>query len=121
MCCKGFLKRFAPFFITLAVGLFVASFFVTVALPNIRVNRGWRSHREYHRRLEFDNQRLRDENFRLNQENQLYKDSQQNKIRVELEEKGRVTRVRVRRIEQSVNDLVPPPPPIPVQPAQMTR
>jgi hypothetical protein len=28
MCCKGILKRVLPFFLTLAVGLFIASFFV---------------------------------------------------------------------------------------------
>ena len=28
MCCKGMLKRVLPFFLTLAVGLFIASFFV---------------------------------------------------------------------------------------------
>jgi hypothetical protein len=124
MFIKGFLKRFAPFFISLALGLFVASFFVTIAVPNVRFNRGWRNHREYHRRMEFENQRLKEENFRLNQENQLYRDSQQNKIisgRVEFDEKVKVARVRVRKSAQSVNDLVPPPPPIPVQPAPMQR
>lgn len=31
MCCKGILKRVLPFFLTLAVGLFIASFFVDLA------------------------------------------------------------------------------------------
>jgi len=31
MCCKGMLKRVLPFFLTLAVGLFIASFFVDLA------------------------------------------------------------------------------------------
>src|SRR5690242_1119355 len=31
MCCKGVLKRVLPFFLTLAVGLFIASFFVDLA------------------------------------------------------------------------------------------
>jgi hypothetical protein len=31
MCCKGVLKRIVPFFLTLAIGLFIASFFVDLA------------------------------------------------------------------------------------------
>jgi hypothetical protein len=98
MCCKGFLKRFAPFFITLTLGLFVASFFVTVARPNIRTVRGWKSHREYHRRLEFENQRLREENSRLKRD-AAQREAQQNL-----------------KVVEDVNDLVPPPPPLPVRP-----
>ena len=93
MFIKEFLKRFAPFFIALAVGLFVASFFVSIALPNIRVNRGWKSHRDYHRKMEFENQRLREENLRLRREAQ-----------------------RNASFDVEINDLVPPPPPLPVQP-----
>lgn len=58
-------KRVAPFFLTFAVGLFIASFFVTVAAPNFQFNRGLSKHRQYHRRIESENQRLREENLRL--------------------------------------------------------
>ena len=65
MCSKDFVKRVVPFFLTFAVGLFIASFFVSIAAPNFQFNRGWRKHRQYHRTIESENQRLRDENFRL--------------------------------------------------------
>lgn len=58
-------KRVAPFVLTLAVGLFIASFFVTVAAPNFNFKRGMSKHRQYHRRIEAENQRLREENLRL--------------------------------------------------------
>jgi hypothetical protein len=99
MCKKGLLKRLVPFFLALGLGLFVASFFVTLALPNVRFTRKWRSHREYHRMMEFENQRLKQENYQLKRE------------------------IRVQRIEQSpdfegdINQLVPPVPPLaPVAP-----
>lgn len=59
------IKRVAPFVLTLTLGLFVASFFVTVAAPNFQFRRGFSKHREYHRRIESENQRLREENIRL--------------------------------------------------------
>ncbi|HXG83375.1 MAG TPA: hypothetical protein VNI84_05040 [Pyrinomonadaceae bacterium] len=68
MCNKGFFKRIVPFFLTFAVGLFIASFFVTVAAPSFQFNNRARRHREYHRTMEFENQRLREENFRLRRE-----------------------------------------------------
>ena len=64
MCCKGFFKRIVPFFLTFAVGLFIASFFVTLAAPNLSF-RGWKRHQQYHQMMEFENQRLNDENSRL--------------------------------------------------------
>ncbi|HEY8558767.1 MAG TPA: hypothetical protein VIL74_00080 [Pyrinomonadaceae bacterium] len=59
------IKRVAPFALTFAVGLFIASFFVTVAAPNFQFKRGFNRHREYHRRIESENRRLREENNRL--------------------------------------------------------
>jgi hypothetical protein len=59
------IKRVAPFVLTFGVGLFIASFFVTVAAPKLDFNRGFSRHREYHRRIESENQRLRQENERL--------------------------------------------------------
>ncbi len=92
MCSKGLLKRIAPFFLTFALGLFVASFFVSVALPNMRFNRGFRKHKEYHRKLESENQQLKEENSRLKREARQNTD-----------------------FDGDINSLVPPPPPIPVQ------
>ena len=70
MCCKGFVKRVLPFFLTFAVGLFIASFFVTVAAPSFQFqNRSWkRNHRQYDRQREIEIQRLREENVRLKSE-----------------------------------------------------
>ena len=61
------IKRVAPFFLSLALGLFIASFFVSVAAPNFNLpKRSWKNkHREYHRRIEFENRQLREENSRL--------------------------------------------------------
>jgi hypothetical protein len=61
----SFVKRIAPFFLTFAVGLFIASFFVTVAAPNFQFRRGFNRHQQYHRRIESENQQLREENNRL--------------------------------------------------------
>ncbi len=67
MCCsKGLIKRFAPFFLTFAVGLFIASFFVTVAAPNFRFNfQRKRQHQNYDRQRDLEIQKLREENTRL--------------------------------------------------------
>ena len=67
MCCQGFVKRVVPFFLTFAVGLFIASFFVTIAAPRFQFsNRSWkRNHRQYDRERELEIQRLREENMRL--------------------------------------------------------
>ena len=70
MCCKEFLKRVAPFFLTFARGLFIASFFVSIAAPNFSFkSRNWRqNHRQYHQKIESENRRLKDENIRLKKE-----------------------------------------------------
>ncbi len=68
MCCKGFIKRVFPFFLTFAVGLFIASFFVSVAAPNFQFNRGRRNHREYDRMMESRIQQLEEQNARLQRE-----------------------------------------------------
>ena len=102
MQIMGLVKRIAPFFLTFALGLFVASFFVSIALPNVRVNRGWKKHREYHRKIEFENQRLREENFRLKRE------AMERKAQLDI------------NIED-INDLVPPPPPLPPRAAPSRR
>ncbi len=65
MCGKVFIKRVLPFFLTFAVGLFIASFFVSIAAPKFGFNRGWRRHQQYHQTMEFKIQRLNEENSRL--------------------------------------------------------
>jgi cell shape-determining protein MreC len=96
MCCKGFLKRILPFFLTFAIGLLIASFFVSIT-PNFKFEkRGFSRHRQYHQKLEFENQRLREENNLLKR--QL------------LEEQSLppVPAVELRRLD-SVSDVPPPP------------
>lgn len=69
MCCKGFIKRVAPFLLTFAVGLFIASFFVAIAAPNFQFRRGgFNRHREYDRQREAEFRQLREENSRLERE-----------------------------------------------------
>jgi len=61
---KGFLKRMLPFLATFAVGLFIASFFVTITAPSFRKSGFSKRHHEM-KRLRHDNERLRNENLRL--------------------------------------------------------
>ena len=71
MCCKGFIKRILPFFLTFAVGLFIASFFVSVAAPSFQFkNRDGKKHREYHR-LKYENRQLRERVQRLERERSM--------------------------------------------------
>lgn len=97
MCCKGFIKRILPFFLTFTVGLFVASFFVTIAAPSFRFqSRGWNRHQQYHRQMELENQRLQEENYRL--ERKLADSNSQDYLPSDLKYN------------------VPPPPPLPPMP-----
>jgi len=66
MCFKGFFKRVIPFIGAIAVGLFITSLFITVAAPSFNFKkRNWSKHREYHRKIERENYRLKMENSRL--------------------------------------------------------
>lgn len=62
---KGFIKRILPFFATFAVGVFIASFFVTIKGPGF--SRGGKCRHEA-RRLMMENEALRNENLRLQNE-----------------------------------------------------
>ena len=86
------IKRVAPFALTFAVGLFIASFFVTVAAPNFQFRRGFSKHQQYHLRIESENRQLREENNRL--KNRL----------AEMEKRDWV-------LERNL-DVPPPPPPV---------
>lgn len=59
------LKRFVPFFAALTIGLFVASFFVTVAMPRFRAERHGHNHRNFRYGMKMENDRLREENESL--------------------------------------------------------
>lgn len=64
-------KRFAPFLLTFSLGLFIASFFVSVAAPSFQFkNRNVRKHREYHR-LKYENRMLRERVERLEREKRM--------------------------------------------------
>ena len=68
MCGIGFVKSFLPFVATLAIGLFIASFFVDLSATRFEMRgRGWQRYREV-QRLRIENQQLRDENRRLTQQ-----------------------------------------------------
>ncbi|MBS1792958.1 MAG: hypothetical protein JSS81_03845 [Acidobacteria bacterium] len=59
------IKRIAPFFLTFAVGLLIASIFVPVSGPNFQFRRGFGRHREMDRQMRMENELLRQENERL--------------------------------------------------------
>ena len=99
MSGMGFIKKVVPFFLTFAIGLFVASFFVSIAVPNFKIpNRSWKRHQQYHQRIESENQRLREKNLRLERE---------------LAEKERQEEIV---FSPDANFDVPPPPPMPPAP-----
>lgn len=84
-------KRFAPFFLTFALGLFIASFFVTVTAPSFQFKgRSYRKHEYY--RVKQENQRLRERNAQLEREK------------------------AIRTADLNINLDVPPPPMPPLPP-----
>jgi sensor histidine kinase YesM len=96
MCGKVFIKRVIPFFLTFAVGLFIASFFVTIAAPSFKFNRGSRrQHQQYDRMMELEKQRLNEEVLQLKR--QLAERELQN--------------LNDRNV--NLDFVVPPPPPAP--------
>lgn len=66
---KEFVKRFAPFFLTFALGMFLASLFLPISAPRYNSNykRSWK-HREY-KRTKCENYRLQKQLEELRQEN----------------------------------------------------
>lgn len=101
MCnSKGFLKRLLPFFATFAVGIFIASFFVSISAPSFR-GRGGK--RQEIRRLRIEVEELRNENLRLKNEMESLRWNSPH-----IKHPG----------DDELNDLellVPPPPPLPVE------
>jgi hypothetical protein len=105
MCCKGFLKRAIPFFLTFLVGVLIAGIFIPISGPNFQFRkRGWQSHRQQHERMDFEMRQLREENERL---------------RKQLEERNLNYPVLEQDVSEESNALTPlgdldvPPPPLP--------
>lgn len=96
MQLMGFFKRVVPFFLTFALGLLVASFFVTVAAPNFNFKARKHRCREYR-----ENYRLRVENERLRETNDALR--------------RQMADAEVKTVFRPALDteLVPPPPPMP--------
>ena len=109
MCCKGFIKRVVPFFLTFAVGLFIASFFVTIAAPRFEFKRNWKkNHRQYDRQRELEIQSLREENMRLKNEAQQKVDSFS--ATYKMNKDGSIKGVEKMEVNGIlVDNLVPPP------------
>ena len=71
MCYIGLFKRIIPFVLTFAAGLFIASFFVSLAMPGAN----WRSGRRFNkqqemRRLQAEVDTLREKNRLLEMQNE---------------------------------------------------
>lgn len=96
MMLLGVLKRIVPFFLTFAAGLFIASFFVTIASPSFNFQR--RSYKMNEMR------RLRDENRELRRRNDM--------LRMQVEEAGRTNGTSF-AFDTAEVPLEPPPPPPP--------
>lgn len=105
MYCKGFVKRVVPFFAAIVVGLFITSLFIAVAAPSFNFKkRGWSNHREYHRKMERENYRLKLENSKL--EREINKLERQKSV-------GEIYELRDMDLD------VPPVPLAPIPPARM--
>lgn len=104
MCGKVFIKRVLPFFLTFSVGLFIASFFVSIAAPNFQFRRNFRKHRQADQAREARIQQLSEENSRLKRE---------------LSEKDR--QYNLDYALDGYNDFVVPPPPPMMPPAPPVR
>ncbi len=70
-------KRFLPFFLTFVLGLFIASFFVSVGLPKFRKyeNRGWKRHSEYSCPMRYERENMRFQLENLRRENERLRDA----------------------------------------------
>ena len=71
---KEFVKRFAPFFLTFALGMFLASLFLPINASRYEGNRGWKYRQ--HRHTKCENYRLKRQLEELRQENLELKEMQ---------------------------------------------
>lgn len=97
MTGKGLLKRLLPFFATFAFGLLVASFFVSVAAPNLTFRRSWQKDKDYRGCRLMERQSRREE--------RRFK-----KMKAEREARQNT------EFNGDIYELVPPPPPLPPAP-----
>lgn len=105
MGTKGFFMRMLPFVATFTLGIFIASFFVSVA-PRLGSNHRGPGHKFYKiKKLRVENERLRNENLRLRNELESLQNGLQIPVNPAFHEYS---------VETYVD--VPPPPPAPVAP-----
>lgn len=105
MGTKGFFMRMLPFIATFSLGIFIASFFVSVAAPRLGANHRGPGHKFYKiKKLRIENERLRNENLRLRNEIESLQNGLQNPINPAFHEFSVEPHVDV------------PPPPMPVAP-----
>lgn len=102
MGSTGIIKRILPFLATFAVGIFIASFFVSVA-PTFGSK--WKNRKAECRRMRHENERLRNENLRLR--NEL------NAERLTLTEIPRIAHEDFKGRGPEFPVEAPPPPPAP--------
>ncbi|SRR5687768_17585559 len=99
MCCLGVFKRVVPFLITFAAGLFIASFFITIAAPNFGNSRRQSKFREL-RQVRMEVEELRRERCKLKEE-------------LETLRRERTTIHAAEPLGEVDVFTVPPPPPVP--------
>ena len=97
MCCLGVFKRVVPFLITFAAGLFIASFFITIAAPNFGNSRRQSKFRELIQ-VRMEDEELRRERCKLKEE-------------IETLRQERMT-IHATEPFGDVFSAVPPPPPV---------
>ena len=104
MCCLGVFKRVVPFLITFAAGLFIASFFITIAAPNLGSSRRQSKFREL-RQVRMEVEELRRERCKLREELETL----------------RQERSTIHATESGDIDVfaVPPPPPVKLREMKM--
>jgi hypothetical protein len=98
MSALAILKRVAPFILTFAAGLFIASFFVTIAAPNFNGFKRNPSRHSQFKRMKGDIEQLRREKARIEREIEVLKSE----------------RERIQTSDAFTVYEVPPPPPAPV-------
>jgi hypothetical protein len=84
----SWVKRFVPFFLTFILGLFVASFFVSVGFPKINKfeRRGYHRHSEYNCPLRYERNNLRFELENLRRENERLRGEKRLNFDIDIEE-----------------------------------
>jgi hypothetical protein len=103
MSSTAFFKRILPFIATFAVGIFIASFFVTISGPRFD-RRGHGKRCDESRRLRMELDRMQTENDRLREQINL------------LTDRSFATGDDSLTIAPGLSEL-PPPPPMPARPA----